>query len=117
MAATAKLKRRIGPPVERSHDSTPQPPRVRSCPAPRFLGRVGKEGDVSSRQKILIGALGAATPLALNFLVVDLLTLSSPTVLAAAGYAVRVAGLIGLGTFIVFLNLDEPRRSRVFQLG
>jgi hypothetical protein len=72
---------------------------------------------MSSRQKILIGALGAATPLALNLVVVDLLTLSSPTVLTAAGYAIRVAALIGLGTFIVFLNLDEERRLRIFQLG
>jgi hypothetical protein len=67
--------------------------------------------------KLLIGALGAVTPLAINLLVVDQLALSSPTALTVLGYAIRVAALVCLGVFVVVRNLDEDRPARIFQLG
>ena len=69
------------------------------------------------RTKLLIGALGAATPLAINLIVVDHLALASPTALTVLGYGIRVAALVGLGVLVVISNLDEERPARIFQLG
>ena len=69
------------------------------------------------RTKLLIGALGAATPLAINLIVVDHLALASPTALTVLGYGIRVAALVGLGVLVVVRNLDEERPARIFQLG
>jgi hypothetical protein len=69
------------------------------------------------RQKVLLGAIGAITPLALNLLVVDQLTLTGLTVLTSVGYVIRVIALTGLGVLVVFLNRDEDNRLRIFQLG
>lgn len=68
-------------------------------------------------RKLLIGALGAATPLAINYVVVDQLTLADPTALTLLGYAIRVVALVGLGVLVVVWNLDESRPVRIFQLG
>jgi len=68
------------------------------------------------RTKLLIGALGAATPLAINLIVVDHLALAGPTALTVLGYGIRVVALIGLGVLVV-RNLDEARPSRIFLLG
>jgi hypothetical protein len=73
--------------------------------------------DVTVRQKLLVGAVGALTPLALNFAVVDRLALESLTVLAAMGYAIRVSTLTGLGILVVLRNIDEDNHARLFQLG
>jgi hypothetical protein len=69
------------------------------------------------RTKLLIGALGAATPLAINLIVVDHLALASPTALTVLGSGIRVAALVGLGVLVVVRNLDEERPARIFQLG
>ena len=68
------------------------------------------------RTKLLIGALGATTQLAINLIVVDHLALASPTALTVLGYGIRVAALVGLGVLVV-RNLDEERPARIFQLG
>jgi hypothetical protein len=68
-------------------------------------------------QKMILGAVGAVTPLALNLLVVDQLTLVNLTFLACVGYAIRLLVLVGLGSLIVYLNIDEENRMRIFQLG
>ncbi len=68
------------------------------------------------RIKVLIGALGAATPLAINLIVVDHLALASPTALTVLGYGIRVAALVGLGVLVVVRNLDEQRPAKIFQL-
>jgi hypothetical protein len=73
--------------------------------------------ELSVRQKLILGAVGAVTPLALNLLVVDQLALANLTLLTLIGYAIRVLVLIGLGSLIVYLNIDETNRVRVFQLG
>jgi len=72
---------------------------------------------MTAGRKLMIGALGAATPLALNLIVVDQVALSNPTLLALLGYAVRVVLLVALGVLVVSRNLDEQRPSRLFLLG
>jgi hypothetical protein len=73
--------------------------------------------ELTTRQKLLVGALGAVTPLALNLLVVDQVTLQNLTALVAVSYAIRVVVLVGLGALVVYLNADETNRTRIFQLG
>ena len=68
-------------------------------------------------QKMILGAVGAVTPWALNLLVVDQLTLVNLTVLVCVGYTIRLLVLVGLGSLIVYLNIDEENRMRIFQLG
>lgn len=74
-------------------------------------------GEMSVRQKLVLGAIGAVTPLALNLLVVDQLTLANLTLPALAGYSIRVLVLLGLGSLVVYLNIEESHRVRIFQLG
>jgi hypothetical protein len=66
---------------------------------------------VPHRTKLLIGALGAATPLAINLIVVDHLALASPTALTVLGYGIRVAALVGLGILVVVRNLGRRGSS------
>ena len=73
--------------------------------------------EMTVRQKMILGAVGAVTPLALNLLVVDQLTLVNLTLLACVGYTIRLLVLVGLGSLIVYLNIDEANRMRIFQLG
>jgi hypothetical protein len=73
--------------------------------------------ELTTRQKLLVGALGAVTPLALNLLVVDQVTLQHLTVLVAVSYAIRVVVLVSLGALVVYLNAEETNRTRIFQLG
>ena len=82
----------------------------------RFRRRQSTEMTI--RQKMILGAVGAVTPLALNLLVVDQLTLvgsarSSP----ASDTRSRLLVLVGLGSLVVYLNIDEANRMRIFQLG
>lgn len=72
---------------------------------------------MTMRQKMILGGVGAVTPLALNLLVVDQLALGNLTILAFIGYALRVAVLVGLGSLVVYLNNDENNRVRIYQLG
>jgi hypothetical protein len=72
---------------------------------------------MTAGRKLILGALGAATPVALNLIVVDRFALSSPTSLALIGYAVRVIVLVALGVLVVARNLDEQSPSRLFLLG
>jgi hypothetical protein len=68
-------------------------------------------------RKLTLGALGAATPVALNLIVVDRFALANPTTLALLGYGVRVIVLVALGVVVVSRNLDEQSPSRLFLLG
>ena len=81
------------------------------------LPAVTSAAELTFREKLTLGAIGAITPLALNLLVVDQLALASLTLLAMAGYLIRVLILVGIGALVVYLNIDEGNRVRVFQLG
>jgi hypothetical protein len=79
--------------------------------------RLAPAAELTVREKLMLGAIGAVTPLAVNLLIVDHLALANLTILTLAGYLIRVLVLIGLGSLVVYLNIDEGNRMRVFQLG
>src|SRR4051812_48729433 len=65
-----------------------------------------------------IGCLGALTPILINLLVVDLqTTLTNATAISAFFYMVRVVLLCIAACLVVYLNSDEKRPIKVFQLG
>lgn len=74
---------------------------------------------LTPREKLLIGGLGALTPLAANLLVVDFASLQTAAFAAPAlvGYLVKVSILFSLGAFIAYLHDDERKRFKLFQLG
>jgi hypothetical protein len=79
---------------------------------------MAEEASMNTRQKILLGGLGALTPVVLNLLVVDLRTLQvdfSP--LVAVGYVLRVVVLFYLGGLIAFLHKEETHPTKLFELG
>jgi hypothetical protein len=87
-----------------------------SAPQAATSGRA-RTATMTVAQKMTLGAVGAVTPLALNLLVVDQLTLVNLTLLACVGYTIRLVVLVGLGSLVVYLNIDEENRTRIFQLG
>ena len=59
-------------------------------------------------KKILIGGLGALTPIIMNLLVIDLeVLLLNVTLFAVLGYTIRVIILFYLGGITAFLHKDE----------
>lgn len=76
---------------------------------------------MSTRHKILIGGMGALTPIVMNLLVVDFRVLLSDltlgTWLVLLGYIVRVVVLFYLGGLVTFLHKDENSPIKLFELG
>lgn len=74
---------------------------------------------LTPREKLLIGGLGALTPLAANLLVVDFASLQTAAFApqALVGYFVKASLLFSLGGFIAYLHDDERKRFKLFQLG
>lgn len=71
-----------------------------------------------TRNKILIGGLGALTPILMNLLVVDLnVLLLNATGLAVAGYVLRVVILFYLGGLIAYFHKQETSPVKLFELG
>jgi len=69
-------------------------------------------------KKILIGGLGALTPIIMNLLVVDLeVLLVKLTLFAILGYTIRVIILFYLGGMTAFLHKDEDNSVKIFELG
>jgi hypothetical protein len=65
-----------------------------------------------------IGCIGALTPILLNLLVVDLqTTLSNVTLITVLSYLVRVVALCAAACIVIFLNDDETKPVKLFQLG
>lgn len=74
--------------------------------------------ELTTRQRVLYGGLGALTPILLNLIVVDIHTvLQDLNGLTLAGYLIRVGALFALGGMVAMLNQDEEKPSRIFQLG
>ncbi|EJN13733.1 hypothetical protein PMI42_02719 [Bradyrhizobium sp. YR681] len=70
------------------------------------------------RQRLLIGCLGALTPIITNLLVVDLnTTLTRLSVLEGMTYGIRLFALCAAACVVVYLNSDEERPVKLFQLG
>jgi len=70
------------------------------------------------RDKILIGGLGALTPIIMNLLVVDLeKLLINLTTIAMIAYTIKVVLLFYIGGVVAYLNKDENKPFKLFQLG
>lgn len=73
---------------------------------------------MTTHQKIMMGGLGALTPIALNLLVVDLkTTFAAVTIFVLLGYTVRVVILFYLGGLVAYLHKDENKPIKLFELG
>lgn len=73
---------------------------------------------MKTRQKIIIGGLGALTPIIMNLLVVDINVLViNLTLFAFIGYAIRVVILFYLGGLVAFLHKNENSPVKLFELG
>ncbi len=73
---------------------------------------------MNTRKKIMIGGLGALTPVIMNLLIVDLnVLLVKLTSLAFIGYVIRVIILFYLGGLVAFLHKDENSPIKIFELG
>jgi len=69
-------------------------------------------------QRFFIACLGAMTPILTNLLVVDLNTsLTNLQVIDGVTYAIRLFALCASACVVVFLNSDEQRPVKLFQLG
>lgn len=69
-------------------------------------------------KKILIGGLGALTPIIMNLLAIDLEVLFlNLTLFAVLGYLIRVVILFYLGGMTAFLHKDENSPVKIFELG
>ncbi|MEK6697444.1 MAG: hypothetical protein AABZ10_00175 [Nitrospirota bacterium] len=73
---------------------------------------------MTTRKKIVLGGLGALTPVVLNLIAVDLRTVFySLTLIAVAGYLVRVIVLFYLGGLVAYLHKAETSPIKLFELG
>jgi hypothetical protein len=71
-----------------------------------------------SLNRMMIGCLGAMTPILINLLAVDLqTTLSNVTLIEGLFYLVRLILLCVAACIVIFLNSDESKPIKLFQLG
>ncbi len=76
------------------------------------------EKPLTTRNKILIGGLGALTPIIMNLLVIDLENLLlNLTIISVIAYIIKVAILFYIGGIVAYLNKDEQKPIKLFQLG
>ena len=74
--------------------------------------------ELTTRAKVLIGGVGALTPIILNLLVVDLqTTFTSISVLVVLGYLIRVAILFCIGGGMAYFHKDEKSALKLFEIG
>lgn len=73
---------------------------------------------MKTSKKILIGGLGALTPVIMNLLVIELeVLLVKLTFFTLLGYAIRVIVLFYLGGIVAFLHKDESSPVKIFEFG
>lgn len=82
--------------------AAPQPARIRRLP---------------SRRRIIIGALGALTPILMNLLVADFNAMPTLTRFDLLGYAIRFVVLLLIGGMVGYFHADEVNTLKLFQLG
>jgi hypothetical protein len=74
--------------------------------------------ELTTGRKIMIGGLGALTPILLNLVVVDLKTIfASMTALVLLGYLIRVVLLFYLGGLVAYFHKEEKKALKLFELG
>lgn len=87
-----------------------------SAIATAFPKSIGNE--LTTRRKIMIGGLGALTPIVLNLVVVDSKTTFATTTTAVLlAYLIRVVGLFYLGGLVAYLHKKEKKALKLFELG
>ncbi len=69
------------------------------------------------RWKILVGGLGALTPIVMNLLVVDAAAISELELGIVLGYFLRVVLLFYLGGLVAYLHKEEESPIKLFELG
>jgi len=85
---------------------------------PRVEAPTPSEKPLTTRDKILIGGLGALTPIIMNLLVIDLEKLFIDlTIISVIAYIIKVAILFYIGGIVAYLNKDEQKPIKLFQLG
>jgi hypothetical protein len=74
--------------------------------------------ELTTRSKILIGGLGALTPIILNLLVVDLnTTFATVTALVVLAYLIRVGVLFCIGGAMAYFHKNEKNALKLFEIG
>jgi hypothetical protein len=74
--------------------------------------------ELTTRNKILIGGVGALTPIILNLLIVDLKTTFAPfTVLVLSTYFLRVGILFCIGGGMAYFHKQERSALKLFEIG
>lgn len=83
------------------------------------LGLVGNvELSLTLQRRLVIGGVGALTPVLLSLAVVDLrTTLQSADTIAIVGYLARVVALFCIGALTAWLHKQELDERKLFQLG
>lgn len=77
-----------------------------------------KEPQLKTRDKIFLGGLGALTPVIMNLLAVDLeKLLINITLISVIAYMIKVLILFYIGGMVAYLNKDENKPIKLFQLG
>lgn len=73
---------------------------------------------LDNRQRVIVGGIGAMTPVFLNLLAVDMhVVFTGLTLPVLAGYLVRVGVLFFLGGFTAWLYQSETEPIKLFHLG
>jgi hypothetical protein len=73
---------------------------------------------MKTRHKIIVGGLGALTPVIMNLLVVDYsLLFADFSCPVFTGYIIRVIALFYLGGIVAFLHKNENSAIKIFELG
>ena len=73
---------------------------------------------MKTRKKIIIGGLGALTPVIMNLLIVDFeVVFVKIALFAFIGYVIRLVVLFSLGGFVAFLHKGENSPMKIFELG
>src|SRR5437763_9651002 len=75
------------------------------------------EMDRKLRHKMAIGCVGAITPVILSLLIFDAQNLANIDLPGMLGYALRVFALLFCACVVIFLNSDENKPAKIFQLG
>src|SRR5437762_7282901 len=76
-----------------------------------------RKRDIASHKRILIGALGAFTPILMNLLIVDFNVIPTLTKYDFIGYSVRTLVLLFIGGIVGYFNKSERNMMKLFQLG
>ncbi len=85
---------------------------------PNVTAQAASDKPLTTRDKILIGGLGALTPIIMNLLVIDLeKLLINLTIISVIAYIIKVAILFYIGGIVAYLNKDEQKPIKLFQLG